>query len=1632
MKRISRIVVVLLLLVIALGSCARQKPEPETPKQLDTTVNLVTSTVPSNGALGVLETSPIVLNFAKPMDKPTIEQSLSLFAGTYDPASNPTTFSPLQITYICKGTYKVTNPNTVALSFTWQAQQNANKPLEKGLGVVPANNSTFFYSAVNGKKATVKINNQAQPYQPNNQSPCNQPRGTFTWSNANKTLTYTPPTPLQANTDYTLTLASLAKATDNTTLETPYTLSFSTKLPELPDPWQRQQLTGTIGRSTYDSTTQAFTLSTSSTNSEESSHFIYQSLDKDASIEAKVQLAASSSTTSKAGVMLRQSNEATSAYVFAYIQDGRVKVDYLDAATNQVITIEGSQLSSLTTARFLKIERKEGSVYVYESDSNLNWTQVTVITLAIANPFNVGLVVSTANGSIQAQFDSVLAKAQDNTEVKASFTATPTSGTVPLTVNFDASTSTGSNLTYEWDFGDGTTGTGVQVSHTYEDSSKFGYFVSLKVHSAESASYANTFANVFPSNVGSPPSIDWNNPSSVRAAAIWHTNNFVAEYGVEELLNFVEPINIGRIASVTPDHNWVLYERRGFENDGTPKGGTFDFHLINIKTGETKSIGRPNSLLVDYPYLSNDGTMVGFVGNDNDIYVMLVSDLQPHRVIVIDKQYFALGIRFSPDNQEIGLISHLLNESADEPVSASNQYSAFVLRASVEARDVPMMDTVVARLMPEEVAEDFPGLQWQGKELIWDFKVSGSPFQIQNNLQAQQASLPRTLTDRGFNLSLPYEGGISLGVSQAYGVGSHTNNPFPEYFALDFNLSNDGQDSKKDEGVLLTSIGNADRVLQISNNVKDECYPSSCKGNYFELQHRSGVTGEIVNSRYVHLLYQSIPANLALADTDLDVSKGSVIGLLSTSGYSEAPHLHFRLFVFPPTGGKASILPEPLDNIGDGLEASNSEQQHFRDTRNDSDDNPYTSSNTLEDFQMSGPFKFTQTEASTQVTASEERLYDSAFDVSGDPILRFKDNDALNVLTINSEGDVDIKVDITYPGDNFSSSDIILQFRDDNKTNGATEQEKKSVRFLPREAKIFPTETQAASASSAFIDQADSANKTLEFHISSEDVEKLFKGTDDASSGTNSMYDLWLERKVGDGDATIPIWNNNYPIKKEGAGDDQVFRNPIRIRVIDIRPTVSGNELTRTSNYSVGEGCDVSVGVVVEGVGIQKVEMVVFGPTSFTEEILSADTANGKIWTYNPTEGKDLPKGDYTVTTTVTMNNDDQPVTETRTFKVEKACTQTCTPGGGGTAGLMSSTNTANQCEDPDTDGDDLTDGEEATRGTDPNNPDTDGDGYGDGEETRNGTDPLDPNDPGIPAPDITDPTPNPLEIINEYQLGARKSFTFQNTGTANLTYSIQKPGDANWLTIESATSGSLVPGQTATVEVLANCSIYREAVVRIGSNDPDEPGKDVTISCKAPGLEVFAFPPSTIIYLAWKQSVQTQLSLKNRGSADLTYTISLSNEVPGLSISDSGTIAPGETSNIPITFTCPDLPTSLGSVHFQALIYVSTNVPSGTQGASFPIRLSCSGVTAWLEPTLYDCIVVNKPLPNALLTYQAGILNTSPGVYLLSDYKLSCDPDWDEAKNLLIGRLGLNVQDYYWIGDLLGKKYLLVKTVVQ
>jgi PKD repeat protein len=84
-----------------------------------------------------------------------------------------------------------------------------------------------------------------------------------------------------------------------------------------------------------------------------------------------------------------------------------------------------------------------------------------------AGLFNVTLSASNSAGTGSATLALTIFPAAPPGMPVASINATPMSGSAPLTITFDASASTGGNLTYGWNFGDHSVGFGAVVTHTY-------------------------------------------------------------------------------------------------------------------------------------------------------------------------------------------------------------------------------------------------------------------------------------------------------------------------------------------------------------------------------------------------------------------------------------------------------------------------------------------------------------------------------------------------------------------------------------------------------------------------------------------------------------------------------------------------------------------------------------------------------------------------------------------------------------------------------------------------------------------------------------------------------------------------------------------------------------------------------------------------------------------------------------------------------------------------------------------------------------------------------------------------------------------------------------------------------------
>ena len=90
--------------------------------------------------------------------------------------------------------------------------------------------------------------------------------------------------------------------------------------------------------------------------------------------------------------------------------------------------------------------------------------------------------------------------AVSTTDPTSPISAAPLNGTAPLTVSFNAGSSTGSITSSQWNFGDGTTGTGTTTSHVFTQAGN--YTVTLTV--SDSQGLTST-ANIAVSVASAPP-----------------------------------------------------------------------------------------------------------------------------------------------------------------------------------------------------------------------------------------------------------------------------------------------------------------------------------------------------------------------------------------------------------------------------------------------------------------------------------------------------------------------------------------------------------------------------------------------------------------------------------------------------------------------------------------------------------------------------------------------------------------------------------------------------------------------------------------------------------------------------------------------------------------------------------------------------------------------------------------------------------------------------------------------------------------------------------------------------------------------------------------------------------------------
>ena len=115
--------------------------------------------------------------------------------------------------------------------------------------------------------------------------------------------------------------------------------------------------------------------------------------------------------------------------------------------------------------------------YAWQFGDGGSATGVTALhTFTSQGAYVVQLTVEDDGGETDSATAAILVTTPGNQVPVASFTADPISGFYPFDVEFDASASydpDGSIVAYQWDFGDGDSGSGETTTHTYDG---FGTF----------------------------------------------------------------------------------------------------------------------------------------------------------------------------------------------------------------------------------------------------------------------------------------------------------------------------------------------------------------------------------------------------------------------------------------------------------------------------------------------------------------------------------------------------------------------------------------------------------------------------------------------------------------------------------------------------------------------------------------------------------------------------------------------------------------------------------------------------------------------------------------------------------------------------------------------------------------------------------------------------------------------------------------------------------------------------------------------------------------------------------------------------------------------------------------------------
>jgi PKD repeat protein len=366
--------------------------------------------------------------------------------------------------------------------------------------------------------------------------------------------------------------SSSASATINVTTPGP--------ISGLPSPWLNADVGNTIlaGSASYSSGT--FSVKGSGADiwgTSDAFQFVYQSLNGNGNIVARVVNQPNVNIWAKAGVMIRESlgvNAKEASTVITPVNG----LSFQDRINTGGYSGKTSQ-ASVVAPYWVKIERSGNVFRSFSSPDGITWTKVDTTVISMVPNVYIGLCVTSHNTSIltTVTFDNVTvngAVVTPNPNPVAVISANPLTGNYPLSVSFNSAGSNdpdGEPITYSWNFGDGTTGTGAKASHNYTTAGS--YLAVLTVRDANGSSTATATINVTtPGPISGLPS-PWLNAdvgnTILAGSASYSSGTFSVKgtgadiWGTSDAFQFVfQPLNgngniVARVVSQPADDDWA-------------------------------------------------------------------------------------------------------------------------------------------------------------------------------------------------------------------------------------------------------------------------------------------------------------------------------------------------------------------------------------------------------------------------------------------------------------------------------------------------------------------------------------------------------------------------------------------------------------------------------------------------------------------------------------------------------------------------------------------------------------------------------------------------------------------------------------------------------------------------------------------------------------------------------------------------------------------------------------------------------------------------------------------------------------------------------------------------------------------